>query len=64
MKAVTGQSEVLQLAEKLVGLCREHTSSVTVSKAALEVAGTVMSACDVRSFEEQSGCEPVPKQLT
>ena len=43
MKTVTGQkSEVLELAEKIVELCREYTSSDLIATAATEIAGKVI----------------------
>jgi hypothetical protein len=46
MGKVTGQplkSEVLILAEKIVELCQEHTSSEIVALTATEIAGKVMT---------------------
>ena len=63
MKAVTGQSEVMQLAEKIENMCREHTSSAVVARAALQIAEISIATGDSQSFEEQFLCEQVPKRL-
>jgi hypothetical protein len=54
--AVTGQllkSEVLILAEKIVELCREHTSSKVEAIAATEIAGkAIFCSLDAESPNE------------
>jgi hypothetical protein len=57
MSNVTGQSlksEVLVLAEKIVELCHEHTSSEVVAVAATSIAGKVISTASLRLSEEHS----------
>jgi hypothetical protein len=47
MEAVTGsalKSDVLQLAAKLVEICREHTTSVVTAMVAVQIAEKTISA--------------------
>ena len=43
MKKVTGQ-HVLQVAEKILAVCDEHTSSISAARAAIQVADTVIAS--------------------
>ena len=53
MKTVTGQKpEVLELAGKIVDLCREHTSSAIVAMTATAIAGKVVTATWPQLYEE------------
>ena len=63
MKTVTGQAaglEILELAEKIIHVCDEHTSSRVVSCTAISVAEKIMAS---RQFAgEQLVYEPTLEQ--
>ena len=63
MKAVTGKHDVIDLAEKIGKLCREHTSRSTVARAALQIAEICIATDDSQSFEERLLCAKAPKRL-
>ena len=60
MEAVTGQSEVIQLAEKVVGLCRAHTDSATIAMTAVQIAEKVIFSEQL--CKERSESAEVPGQ--
>ena len=43
MKKVKGQ-HVLQIAEKILAVCDEHTSSIIAARAAIQVADTIIAS--------------------
>ena len=60
MKTVTGQN-ILHLAEKIIALCDEHTSTHEHAMAATEIAGKVIA---LRLYSSQSLEEPVLSAAT
>ena len=60
MGTVTGKmskSDVLELAEKVIQVCREHTSSDVVARGAIQIADTVIAseaASSLQSPEAQT----------
>jgi hypothetical protein len=58
---VTGQkSDVLELAARIVDVCREHTSSVIFLRAAIQIADTVIASGSPQFAEQPASTESTP----